>query len=226
MKKLFRTILNKGKELFYELIKAVSRLLDNRYFYVQFQMNDRDKSLFKESNRIRFDTWDSVRRDMFYLLMKGLPDGDIVECGVYKGHTARLLHYLAPERKLYLMDTFEGFGKEDGMEGVFSDTSVEKVFKFINPQNSNVVIIEGRIPESIPEDFKKKRFAMVHLDMDLYKPTRAALAFFYPRIIKGGCIVCHDYNNIHWPGIKKAVDEYGKGKIVQMPDLGGSVIIK
>ena len=126
------------------------------------------------------------------------------------------------------MDTFDGFRKEDdeNMEGVFGDTSVEGVFKYIAPENSNVSIIEGRIPDSIPNDFKNKKFALIHLDMDIYLPTKAALEFFYPRLSRGGYIVFHDYNNILWPEIKQVVNEYFKTTPVQMPDEGGSALIK
>lgn len=217
------------KKVFYEILKLLSCVLNNKYFYVQFQMNDRDKSVLKKSNRAKFDSWDSVRRDMFTLIIKDLENvkGDFVECGVYKGHTAKLIHHLAPEREFYLMDTFDGFRKEDdeSMEGVFGDTSIERVFEYINP-NRNVSIIQGRIPDSIPDDFKNKKFALIHLDMDIYLPTKAAIEFFYPRLSRGGYIIFHDYNNILWPGIKKAVDEYFKRTPVQMPDLGCSAIIK
>jgi hypothetical protein len=178
------------KKIFYEILKLLSHILDNKYFYVQFQMNDRDKSILKKSGRTKFDSWDSVRRDMFSLIIKDLENvkGDFVECGVYKGHTAKLIHHLAPERTFYLMDTFDGFRKEDdeSLEGVFGDTSTLGVFKYVAPENSNVSIIQGRVPDSIPNDFKNKKFALVHLDMDIYLPTKEALEFFYPRLSRGG----------------------------------------
>ena len=218
------------KKVFYNILKLFSWTISNKYLYVQYQMNDRGKSIFKRSNRAKFDSWDSVRRDMFALIVNDIKDvkGDFVECGVYKGHTAKLIHHIAPERRLYLMDTFDGFRKEDdnNMEGVFGDTSVEGVFKYIAPENSNVSIIEGRIPDSIPNDFKNKKFALIHLDMDIYLPTKAAIEFFYPRLSRGGYMILHDYNNIRWPGIKKAVDEYFKRTPIQMPDNGGSAIIQ
>ena len=39
--------------------------------------------------------------------------GDFAELGVYKGNSAKIFHALAPDRKLYLFDTFEGFSERD-----------------------------------------------------------------------------------------------------------------
>ena len=47
-------------------------------------------------------------------------------------------------------------------------------------------------------------YRFVHLDVDLYQPTRDSFDYFYPRLIKGGIIVCDDYN---WPGARKAIEE-------------------
>ena len=41
----------------------------------------------------------------------------------------------------------------------------------------------------------KKLFCFVLLDLDLFKSTIAALNYFYPKMIRGGYIFIHDYNN-------------------------------
>lgn len=57
--------------------------------------------------------WDITRRDMLILLLRTLIEqrieGDFVEVGVYKGFTAKLIHYYAPEKTFHLFDSFEGF---------------------------------------------------------------------------------------------------------------------
>jgi len=53
---------------------------------------------------------------------------------------------------------------------------------------------------------------MVHIDVDLYEPTRAAFEFFHPRMAPGGVMVCDDYGFASCPGARKAVDEYFEGK--------------
>jgi predicted O-methyltransferase YrrM len=83
----------------------------------------------------------------------------------------------------------------------------------------------------IPERFKEaaaRRFRFVHIDVDLYEPTRDSLAFFYPRVEPGGIIVCDDYLFNTCPGATAAVDEYLADKPEKMLALsaGGGFLIK
>ena len=39
---------------------------------------------------------------------------------------------------------------------------------------------------------KNKKFSLIHIDVDLYKPTFDSLSFFYPKLCKGGVILCDD----------------------------------
>ena len=50
--------------------------------------------------------------------------------------------------------------------------------------------------------------------MDLYKPITDTLEFFYPKLVKGGIIICDDYNSTQFPGAKRAWDEFFKDKKV------------
>lgn len=52
------------------------------------------------------------------------------------------------------------------------------------------------------------RFALVHLDADLYSPTRHSLEFFWPRLLPGGVLVLDDYGFVTCPGTKMATDEF------------------
>jgi O-methyltransferase len=190
---------------------------------------------------ITLENHDNVRRDMLILLLRTIIEnkisGEFAELGVFKGQTAKLIHYYCPDRNLYLFDTFSGFDKRDinqessqikDSESIlaFLDTSAEAVIKNIQPINDNISIIKGYFPKSIPGDLNNKQYAFVHLDADLYLPTLEGLKFFYPKVTKGGIIICHDYNA--WPGVRKAVDEFlhGKAEIaIPMPDKSGSAII-
>jgi len=51
-------------------------------------------------------------------------------------------------------------------------------------------------------------FSFVHLDCDAYEPYRECLAFFYPRLARGGIILLDEYNDPAWPGCNKAMDEF------------------
>ena len=65
------------------------------------------------------------------------------------------------------------------------------------------------------------------MDADLAKPTKAGLEFFYPRLVKGGCILVHDYNS-DWPELVKTVDDFAGNipeSLIPVPDADGTVMI-
>lgn len=243
-------LLRKIKDL---LLINISPIFKNSSFFFQGQMDINPKSVwhnpkfvnefggfFLKNDNIKREIvnlrgWDLVRRDMLILLLRSINErniqGDIVEVGVYRGFTAKLFHYYMPERVLYLFDTFEGFDKRekevDKIEGeYFINTSIQKVLKYINKKNDNIKIFKGLFPQSIPKKLINKKFAFVHLDADLYEPTKSGLEYFYSKVNIGGFIVIHDYNT--WQGARRAVDEFFVDKkevIIPMPDKSGSVLI-
>ncbi len=161
--------------------------------------------------------------------------GDVAELGVYKGNTAALLAAVARTlgTTAWLFDTFEGFDPAD-LSGVdadkrpeFSDTSIEAVRALVGP--AHVRLVPGRFPETasaVPED---ARFSVVHIDCDLYAPFRAALEFFYPRMVPGGFMVLHDYGSLHWDGTERAVDEFLADKpesVIPVPDGSGTAVLR
>lgn len=162
--------------------------------------------------------------------------GSVAELGVYLGEFAQYINELFPERKLYLFDTFEGFNKEDvdleeqygyssSKPGEYFNKDIDIVLsKMINKENC--IIKKGYFPETV--DQEDESFVFVSLDVDLYKPTYEGLKYFYPRLVEGGYIFIHDYNNVFYSGVKKAVYDYcnlNTIKYVPMCDLGGSIVI-
>jgi tetratricopeptide (TPR) repeat protein len=167
------------------------------------------------------------------VLADGVP-GDIAEVGVYRGNSAAVLaHYArANGRRLYLFDTFKGFDARDlkGVDrnspGDFSETSLKLVQQHVGEQA--VVYVEGYFPQSIPLDIAD-RFAIAHLDCDLYAPMKAGLAFFYPRLSPGGLLLLHDYSSGYFPGAKQAIDEFVATipeNLVLLPDKSGSALVR
>ena len=165
--------------------------------------------------------------------------GALAEVGVYKGNTACLLAYYAREyeRKCFLFDTYEGFDKRD-LEGIdekfkkgeFRDTTLESVKSVIGSEALGICeFIKGYFPESIPGYLDKEKFAVVSLDCDLYKPIKAGLTWFYPRMQNGAIFLLHDYSSRYWEGAKKAIDEFcseTKQQVILLPDKSGSAFIR
>ena len=161
--------------------------------------------------------------------------GNVAELGVYKGKFARQINRYFPDRTLYLFDTFEGFNQGDVAterqkdlskgDQDFTDTSVEEVLR-IMPHPDRCKPIKGYFPDSaIGVD---DQFVFVSLDADLYEPIYAGLAFFYPKLVPGGYIFIHDFNNDHYRGARKAVETYCAEQGINympLPDSCGSAVI-
>jgi hypothetical protein len=164
--------------------------------------------------------------------------GDFAELGVHKGNSAKvlvdILGRVDPERRLYLFDTFGGFDARDlggvdaDVPALYSDTSLGAVRVFVG--NEGLCDYRpGYFPESANTVDPEVVFALVHLDCDLYEPTRSGLDFFYPRLSPGAFVVLHDYSSGHWPGVSQAVDEFLADKpeqLVLLPDKSGTAVFR
>jgi len=162
-------------------------------------------------------------------------EGSVAELGVYKGKFARYLNQYFPDRILYLFDTFEGFDKRDiasetknkysSGDQDFSDTSVDAVLQLM-PFPKKCKPVKGFFPESAKNI--DDRFVFVSLDTDLFEPIYNGLLFFYPRLVAGGYIFIHDFNNDAYKGTREAVEKFcleTNINFLPIPDLGGSVVI-
>ncbi|MCH5314259.1 MAG: class I SAM-dependent methyltransferase, partial [Helicobacter sp.] len=161
--------------------------------------------------------------------------GAVAELGVYRGDFARYINAAFAHRKLYLFDTFEGFAKTDVSRDStmaqnlgakhFANTSVELVLSKM-PNPTQCVIQKGWFPQSAL-GLEKEQFCFVNLDADLYEPILAGLEFFYPRMVKNGVILIHEYFSQGYVGVKEAVEAFIKAHkepIYKMP-IGDSLSI-
>jgi O-methyltransferase len=180
---------------------------------------------------IRLSTLELVSNE----INKNELQGNVAELGVYKGKFARYINLYFSNRTLYLFDTFEGFDVRDVEKEKqksfstgdqdFSNTSIEAVLKLMpNPKQCRP--IKGFFPESARD--VDDSFVFVSLDADLYEPIYSGLQFFYPKLVRGGYIFVHDFNNDSYKGSRKAVEQFcseqGIG-FVPLPDAGGSAVI-
>jgi O-methyltransferase len=142
-------------------------------------------------------------------------DGDIVECGVYKGGTAAMIAKVISEsgtaRKFFLFDTFAGMPETDSSrdlhrKGDFADTSLEEVKTFVNAP-SIAVFRAGFIPDTFA-GLESHHVSFVHIDVDIYKSIIDSLEFLWPRLLPGGSIVFDDYGFPTCPGARQAVDDF------------------
>lgn len=155
-------------------------------------------------------------------------DGDIVEVGVYKGASAKIIYEAKGDKVLHLFDTFSGLSDVAGIDGVLKNndyaSSYQQVKNYLN--YPDVFIYKGYFPKDTGKYIEDKRFSFVNLDVDTYKSTKNCLEFFYPRMNKGGAIIVHDYSRLD--GVKKVVDDFfcNKSEIVVKISCSQCLIIK
>lgn len=140
--------------------------------------------------------------------------GSVAEAGVYRGDFSQQINACFPDRRLHLFDTFEGFDRRDvagekldSASGVqyMQNTTVELVVKKL-PNPSRTIIHKGYFPDTAKGI--EELFCFVNLDMDLYMPTLNGLLFFYPRMVRRGVILIHDFFSASYPNVKQAVADY------------------
>ena len=194
-------------------------------FYKDKDIVDLIKSIKKEVD-FAFYPYEAF---MIYSVVRTQADmeGELAEVGVYQGGSAKLICEVKRDKDLYLFDTFTGlpevseddthFGEKHWYENEFSNTSEEAIKKLLS-RYQNVHIMKGIFPESGKAIIEKK-FCFVHLDVDLYKSTIESLRFFFPRMVKGGIIMVHDF---HSDGIQKAFKEFKNENEIRLIELTGS----
>jgi hypothetical protein len=180
-----------------------------------------------------------------FLKTVNLP-GDIVELGVFRGQSfMSFANFLEARnigdraKRVWGFENFEGFTEikpQDGPDYGHTQKQAQgyspakyraelldaiEIFnqdRFVGWKN-RVELIEGDITKTIP-DFAKKnpglRISLLHLDADLYEPTKIALENLYPLVVRGGVIVFDEYGILEWSGESKAVEEFFADKKVEI----------
>ncbi len=154
--------------------------------------------------------------------------GDFIECGVFKGIsltrflTFRKILENEHSRGFYGFDMFGKFAKARNIKDknfvkkwvneAGDGISLDELIKIFNKKKfENYELIKGDIKNTLPKFLEKNphiKISMLHLDLDIYEPTKFALDKLVKKIVKGGIILIDDYNSVY--GATKAVDEFLK----------------
>ncbi len=157
-------------------------------------------------------------------------NGSIVEVGVHRGaslmtwaHLSSILQPVNYLRKVIGFDTFEGFpsvGPQDGKgvsehlrRGGFDagEDAAGDLRRAIALYDANrlmnhipkVELVRGDVTVTLPEYLGRNPHLIVsllHLDADLYSPTKAALDLLLPRMPKGAVVAFDELNMDLFPG--------------------------
>ena len=144
-------------------------------------------------------------------LTSGL-EGDYVEIGVYLGgsaltalnfmHEFRALHPEAPQRKAWLLDTFDGFNYDEAKtsaDTIWVDThklygkaeTIAYVNETLCDTGTDYELVAANIcADELPTGIK--RISVANIDVDMYEPTIAALNKVADLMPVGGIILAED----------------------------------
>ena len=138
-------------------------------------------------------------------------EGVLVEVGVYRGGTAEIIRKAILDRPLHLFDTFEGFivSQVLGEDAQYNEGELRATIQKVRTklqEYGDVHFHKGDILET-KRDIENTRCSFVHLDVDIYVPTKESLEFFWPMMNHDGIILIDDYCKDHF-GLRRAVDEF------------------
>jgi len=163
----------------------------------------------------------------FYKLVQDVP-GCFLECGVASGgflmalaHFCSIFEGYHYTRRVIGFDTFSGFpevspqdmssGAKHMQTGGLKFESYDILTEAIKHYDGNrvlghipkVELVRGDITKTLPAYLKANPSLIVgllHLDLDLYKPTKRTIELVLDRIPKGGVIVFDEPNHKDYPG--------------------------
>ncbi len=176
----------------------------------------------------------SLYKAVNYILENNIP-GDFVECGVWKGGSALLIAKMladknVTDRKVILYDTYEGMSEPtendkdiageaattllqknsiEIQDSIWCYSSFEEVKQNLSVSGlmeENIIMIKGKVEDTIPMQLPTKLISLLRLDTDWYESTKHELNHLYPLLNHNGVLIIDDYG--HWEGCRKAVDEY------------------
>jgi hypothetical protein len=175
--------------------------------------------------------------------------GGYAECGVFRGTSSLFLCRAAQTRipayageGFHLIDSFEGISRpsdEDAFDARSKDGSIVRTSVPQGTLSAPLEVVrmslrdfpkaslhQGWIP-GVFQQLPDMQWAFVHIDVDLFEPTRDCLEYFFPRLNPGGVIVCDDYGSPMFPGARRAWDSFceANGVPFVVLDTGQSVIL-
>lgn len=166
-----------------------------------------------------------------------LREGDFVELGCYKGDTSLLLAEIlrGSGKRLWIYDSFEGLPEkgaedvsvmgEDFKGGELLVTKREVKERFLRAGLPVPVIKKAWFNELLDLDLPEK-ISFAFLDGDFYESIRDSLRLIENKMVPGGVIIVHDYENPALPGVLRAVSEWNKEQNLKIKTCQSMAILE
>jgi hypothetical protein len=149
-------------------------------------------------------------------------EGDVIECGAYRGATSLLLAVLGKlngvAQRVLMFDTFAGTPPPSRYD------SSRRTGEFALPVGWPATIAEQSAALGVADRTevhqglfadsfarlapRARRFAFAHIDANIFDGTRDACEFCLPRMSPGAAVVFDDYNGLLDLGARLAIDAH------------------
>lgn len=144
-------------------------------------------------------------------------EGDFVECGTNTGimslAVCEYIDFNRLDKSFWLFDTYEGIpldqiSDEEQAMGRANENDMYFDCYEVTKQNfsefPNAHLVKGRVPDTL-KDVSIEQVAYLCIDMNLLAPEKAALEYFWPKLVSGGMVVFDDYG---WSGYRLQKDSH------------------
>ena len=166
--------------------------------------------------------------------------GSFVECGTNTGimslAVCEYVDFNSTGKSFYLFDTFEGIPASEVNETELADKRLDEntmYFDCFEVARKNfgpypkAHLIRGIVPDTL-SGVDIDQVAYLCIDMNIAKPERAALEYFWPKLVPGAVVIFDDYG---WSGYhlqKETLDEFAASQGVEIMTLptGQGLLLK
>ena len=155
-------------------------------------------------------------------------EGDFIECGVWYGILSKTIcsyvDFGNQNRNFYLIDSW------GNMPGSHANLNYqEDIYDIVKKRFAkwqNVILVKGLVPEALSR-IPSQKIAYLSIDMNGSEPEKAALEYFYDKIVPGGVIYFDDYGWTY-PELRDVVNKFFADKpetLLHFPS-GNSIVVK
>ena len=116
--------------------------------------------------------------------------------------------------------------------GEHANTSAGEVRDLLDRLDlTEVQLLVGVFPEETAGPVENRRFALCHIDVDVYQSAKDAFCWAWPRMVPGGIVVFDDYGFYGCEGVTAFVEELAAeveqpdGRFVVIPSLSCQSIL-
>ena len=175
------------------------------------------QELYDLSQELQANQLTMVDQPRFDMILRHLDNiekinGDVVECGCWKGGFSIFLGHTFPDKTLWVCDSFEGFQPLEiakykynnerhvpsynlGHPNTENDFTLDCVIDRFNSYQLNnpnrIRFVKGFVKDSLPNSDIKK-ISLLRIDVDAYSATKEVLDELYDKVEVGGYIIFDD----------------------------------